>query len=245
VTKRAENTNEQNMTLTDHLEDLRWTLIRCGFAVIICAIPCGIFWGRIFDLAAAYPLRLSDPAPQIIYTTPAEAIMLSIKIALTGGVLFASPFIFQQMWRFISPGLYKKEKMVILPAAVASTFCFLAGIAFSYSLLPMMLKFLTGFGAGRLDPLFRADEYLGFIIRICLAFGAAFQLPVVAFVLSKMGVIDHRFLLRYIRHSVVGIFILAAILTPPDVLSQVLLAAPLLVLYAASILICYFSRRKT
>jgi len=244
VAKIAEEpqTEPKLMTLTDHLEELRWTLIRCGVAVILCAIPCGIFWGRIFDLAAAYPLKLSEPV-QIIYTTPAEAIMLSIKIALVGGLLLASPFIFLQMWKFISPALYKNEKAVILPAAFASTFCFLAGVAFSYFLLPMMLKFLTGFGAGRLDPLFKADEYLGFIMRICLAFGAAFQLPVAAFALAKMGVIDHRFLLRYARHSVVGIFILAAILTPPDVLSQALLAAPLLALYAISILICYFSRR--
>ena len=234
----------KKMTLTDHLEELRSVIIRCLFAIILCAIPCGIFWKRIFELLTAYPLKLSDPLPTIIYTTPAEAVMLSIKIALTGGLLLASPFIFLQMWKFISPGLYKNEKRVILPAAFASTFCFLSGVVFSSFLLPMMLKFLTGFGAGLLDPFFKADEYLGFILRICLAFGVAFQLPVIAFVLSKMGVINHLLLLRYARHAIVGIFILAAILTPPDILSQVLLALPLLILYAISILICFICGKK-
>lgn len=232
------------MTLIDHLEELRSVIIRCGFALVLCAVPCGFFWKRIFDLLTAYPLKLSDPLPTIIYTTPAEAVMLSIKIALYGGLLFASPFIFLQMWKFISPGLYKNEKRVIIPAAFASTFCFLSGVAFSSFLLPMMLKFLTGFGAGLLDPYFKAGEYLGFIMRICLAFGIAFQLPVVAFVLAKMGAITHKTLLRYARHAIVGIFILAAILTPPDVLSQVLLALPLLVLYGISIFICYIFGKK-
>jgi sec-independent protein translocase protein TatC len=108
----------------------------------------------------------------------------------------------------------------------------------------MMLKFLTGFGAGLLNPFFKADEYLGFIMRICVAFGVAFQLPVIAFVLAKMGAVNHLFLLRYLRYAVVGIFILAAILTPPDILSQILLALPLLVLYAISILVCFICGKR-
>ena len=232
------------MPLVAHIEELRWMLIRCGCAVIVCAVPCGVFWRRLFDLFAVYPLRLSDPAPRIIYTAPAETVMLSFKIALTGGVVLASPFIFQQIWSFISPGLYKKEKSVIFPAALASTFCFLAGIAFCYFMLPMLLKFLTGFAAGQLDPFFKIDEYFDFLIKMSLAFGLAFELPVVAFVLSSAGVVDHRFLIKYFRYAVVAIFIVAAILTPPDVLSQILLALPLLVLYALSILIAFLSRRK-
>jgi sec-independent protein translocase protein TatC len=233
----------KEMSLLDHLEELRWVLIRCGCVIIICAIPCGIFWRRIFDLIAIWPLRLSDPAPQIIYTSPVEAVALSIKIALTGGVLFASPFIFQQFWSFISPGLYKKERAVILPAALASTICFLAGVTFCYFMLPILLKFLTDFAAGQIEPLFKVDEYFSFLIKMSLAFGIAFELPVVVFVLSKMGVINHRFMIRYFRHAILGIFILAAILTPPDVLSQILLTLPLLALYGLSVLISFLAGR--
>jgi sec-independent protein translocase protein TatC len=229
------------MSVIAHLEELRWTLIRCICAVIVCAVPCGIYWKRIFELIAVYPLKLSDPRPQIIYTAPAETVMLSLKIALTCGVIVASPFIFQQIWSFVSPALYKKEKRIILPAAIASTLCFISGIAFCYFMLPMLLQFLTAFAGDQIAPLFRIDEYFGFLIKLCLAFGLAFELPVAAFVLSKMGVIDHRFLIKYWRYAVVLIFIIAALLTPPDVLSQILLAMPLLALYGLSVLVAYMA----
>jgi sec-independent protein translocase protein TatC len=241
----AKKAPDKKMTLIDHLEELRWALIRCICAVIICAVPCGIFWRRIFDVIAIWPLKLSDPAPKFIYTAPAETVMFSIKIALTGGVIVASPYIFVEMWKFISPGLYKKEKAVIIPAAIASTFCFLSGITFCYFLLPMLLQFLTGFAGGQIDPFFKINEYFSFIIKLSLAFGFAFELPVVAFVLTKMGVIDHKFLIRHSRYAIVGIFIAAAVLTPPDALSQIFLALPLLVLYALSILIALWVKPRS
>ena len=244
INQRSLHIKHEEMPLAAHLEELRWTLIRCFCAVIICAIPCGIFWQYIFDVIAIWPLHLVDPAPLIIFTAPAEAIMLSFKIALTGGVILASPIIFQQIWSFVSPGLYKKERVVIIFAAIASTVCFLAGITFCYFLLPWMLKFLIEFAAGQIEPFFKINEYFSFIIKMCLAFGIAFELPVIVFVLSKMGVIDHRFLIRYFRYAIVAMFIIATILTPPDVLSQILLALPLIGLYALSILIAFLARRK-
>ena len=173
------------------------------------------------------------------------AIYFIIKIALTCGTVVASPFIFQQVWCFVAPGLYKNEKTAILLVVIASTFCFLGGIAFCYFFLPMFLKFLIGFAGGMIDPIFRVNEYFGFLIRMCLIFGLTFELPVVAFVLSRLGVIDHKFLIRYFRHAIVIIFIAAAILTPaPDALSQILLALPLVALYSLSILISYLVGRK-
>jgi sec-independent protein translocase protein TatC len=227
-----------------HLEELRWTLIRCLCAVIICAIPCGMFWRYIFDAFAVWPLRLSDPIPQLIFTAPVDAVHFVIKIALTCGTVIASPFIFHQVWRFAAPGLYKKEKAAILPVVAASTFCFLAGVTFCYFFLPLFLRFLIGFAGGLIDPLFRVNEYFSFLIRMCLVFGLVFELPVVSFVLSKMGVINHRLLLHYFRHAILVIFILAALLTPPDVFSQVLLALPLVAFYAFSILISYVAGKK-
>jgi sec-independent protein translocase protein TatC len=235
----------KEMPIVAHFEELRRTLIRCLCVVVLCAIPCWVFWERIFDFFAVVPLNLSDPTPRLIYTSPTETIMLSFKIALTGGVIFALPFVFWQIWRFAAPGLYKKERILIMLSAFASTLCFLSGFAICYFLLPFMLRFLTGFAAGPIEPLFRIDEYFDFLIKTSLAFGIAFELPVVAFMLSRMGLIDHHFLIRYFRHSIIGIFIVAAILTPPDVLSQVLLALPLLALYALSILIAFLARRRS
>ncbi|MCL2293322.1 MAG: twin-arginine translocase subunit TatC [Spirochaetes bacterium] len=234
------------MSFIEHLEELRRVLIRCFCAIILCAIPCGIFWRKIFDFIAVRPLRLSDPAPTLIFTAPAEAIFFIFKLALACGLVLASPFIFFQIWRFIAPALYKKEKAVIIPIVIASTFCFLAGIMFCYFLLPLFLKFLIGFAGGQIDPFFRISEYFGFVIRMCIAFGFAFELPVVAFALSKMGVIDHRFLIKYFRHAIVLIFIAAAIITPtPDALSQSLLALPLIALYGLSIFIAYLVSSKS
>jgi len=232
------------MSFIDHLEALRWALIRCVCAVVVCAVPCGVYWRRIFEFVAVRPLNLGGPNAKLIYTAPAEAVMLSVKVALVGGLVAASPFLFWEAWRFVSPGLYKKEKAVILPAALASTVCFLLGISFCYYTLPMVLSFLTGFAVGQIDPYFKIDEYLSFLTSMCLAFGAAFELPVAAFVLAKMGVIDRRFLIRHARYAVVAIFIAAAVLTPPDVLSQVLLALPLLALYGLGATVAFLVGRS-
>jgi len=183
--------------------------------------------------------------PQIIFTAPTDAVFFIFKIALTCGTIIASPFIFQQIWSFVAPGLYRKEKAKVLPVVIASTFCFLAGITFCYFSLPLFLRFLIGFAGGLIDPVFRINEYFAFLIRMCLIFGLAFELPVIAFVLSKMGVINHRFLISYFRHAIVVIFIAAAILTPtPDALSQIVFALPLIALYGLSIFISYLVSRK-
>jgi len=228
------------MSFLDHLEELRWRIFKCLIAVGVCAIPCGVFWKRIFDVVMIYPLRLADPAPRLIYTGPAEAIILSIKIAITGGVIFAAPAVFYQIWRFISPGLYKKEKVIILPVVFASTLFFLMGIAFSYLTVPFVISFLTRFAAGKLDALYRSQEYLGFLIKLAMAFGVVFELPVLSYVFTKLGFLTPKVLIAKIRYAIVIIFIMAAVLTPPDIVSQMFLALPLLVLYGISILVSFF-----
>jgi sec-independent protein translocase protein TatC len=244
-TADSDNDSGSTMSVVDHLEALRWALIRCIGAVVVCAIPCGVYWRRIFEFAAVRPLRVGGTAAKLIYTAPADAVTLSLKVALTGGLVAASPFIFWEIWRFVSPGLYKKEKTVILPAALASTIFFLLGIAFCYRTLPLVLKFLTGFTVGQIDPYFKVDEYLNFLTKMCVAFGAAFELPVAAFVLSRMGVIDRRFMIRHARYAVVAIFIAAAVLTPPDILSQILLALPLMALYGLGAGVAFLTGKPT
>jgi sec-independent protein translocase protein TatC len=234
----------KEMSFLDHLEELRWRIIKCLIALTATAIPCGIFWRQIFDVVMIYPLRFSDPKPKLIYTAPAEAVVLSIKIAIFGGIIAATPVIFYQMWRFIGPGLYKKEKMMVLPIVIVSTLCFLLGVGFSYMMAPYILRFLSQFGAGRMDAMFRTNEYLSFLIKLTLAFGTVFELPVISFVLTRMEILTPRFLIDKTRYAIVLVFIVAALLTPPDIVSQLFLAGPLFILYVISILVSYVAQRK-
>ena len=232
------------MSFLDHLEELRWRLIKAAVAVGVCAVPSGIFWKKIIDFVMIYPLRYASPKPELIYTNPSESVIISFKIAFAGGLIAASPVVFYQLWRFISPGLYRNEKRIILPAVFASTIFFIGGIAFSYYTFPILLRFLTAYGGSRLSPMFRIDEYFGFLLKISLSFGAVFELPVISFVLARMGVLTPGFLINKIRYAIVAVFIVAAVLTPPDVISQLMLAGPLLLLYGISIIVAAFASRR-
>ena len=243
--KKGNQDAREGMNFLDHLEELRGRLIRSIIAVIICAIPCAVYWNKIFTILMVYPLRYANPKPHLIFTAPAEAIILSMKIALVGGMVVAVPFIFYQVWAFISPGLYGKEKKVVLPIVISSSLSFFLGIGFAYIIIPLMIKVLASFGGGVLEPYFKASEYISFLIKISLAFGLIFELPVVCYVLTKMGILSPKILLSKIRHAVVLIFVIAAILTPPDVLSMFFLAAPLLVIYGISILVSYLAQERS
>lgn len=232
------------MTFLDHLEELRWRLVKCALAILAFAIPCGIFWKFILEHILLYPLRFSNPKPRLIYTDPTETVILSFHIAIAGGILFATPVIFYQIWKFVSPGLYKKERLLIIPSVIASCFCFLTGALFCYFTLPLVFRFLTSYAGNTIDPLFKVKDYMTFFIKLALAFGFVFELPVISFILTKTGVITHKFLIRQFRYAIVIIFIVAAILTPPDVLSQLLLGIPLLALYGISILIAFLVRDR-
>jgi sec-independent protein translocase protein TatC len=232
------------MSFLDHLEELRWRVIKALIAVVVFAIPCGIYWQQIIDFIMIYPLNGITPRPQLVYTNPTETVVLSMKIAIFGGLIAASPVLFYQLWRFVAPGLYINEKRIVLPSVIVSTFCFLSGISFCYMTLPLVLKFLNGFGAGTLQAMYKIDEYFSFLLKLSLAFGVVFELPVISFLLARAGIITGAFLVKNIRYAIVIIFIVAAVLTPPDVLSQTLLAIPLLVLYGISIIVAYVAQKK-
>jgi sec-independent protein translocase protein TatC len=234
----------ETMPFLQHLEELRWRILKALGAVIVFTIPCWIWWEKIFEAVMLYPLRFTDPRPQLIITAPIEGFMLSVKIALAGGVICAVPVIFYQLWKFVSPGLYKHERGIVLPAVIASTISFLLGVGFCYLVLPYLLQFLSNYAGNRLSALFKIDEYLSFLIKLSLAFGLVFEMPVISFVLSRVGLLTPQFMLKKFRYAIVIIFIVAAILTPPDVLSQTMLAVPLLVLYAISILVSHLVVRR-
>lgn len=239
-----EKVTSDKQSFWSHLDELRGRLIFSIISIVILAIPGGYFWEQIFDVLMVWPLRFAENKPDIITTAPTEAFLLSIKIAVATGIVAASPIIFYQMWCFVAPGLFPNEKKVILPAAIFSTIAFGVGIVFCYYLLPYLLKILTDVGSGRLKAMYTSSNYLGFFLKLMIAFGCIFELPVVSFVLTKLTVITPKFLVSKLRYAIVAAFILAAVLTPPDVVSQTMLALPLLLLYGISILISYMARPK-
>ena len=241
----AKTEEPAEMGFLEHLEELRWRLIKSLAAVLIGAIPCGYFWRRLFNFVILYPLSTANPKPHLIFSAPSAAVILSIQTALIGGLIIGSPIVFYQLWKFVAPGLYPQERKLVLPLVIFTTLSFLAGIAFSYVVLPLFLNFLIGYGAGTLEPYFKADEYMSFLFKIVLAFGLIFEMPVVAFVLARAGIITHRLLLKYVRFAILIIFIIAAVLTPtPDAVSQLLMALPLMALYGISILVAFYAGKK-
>jgi sec-independent protein translocase protein TatC len=240
--KPAGETGE--MSFFDHLEELRWRIIKIVLSLVLCSVPCGIFWKIIFNVAMIYPLKFANPKPHLIFTSPVESVMISLKIALGGGMVLAAPVVFYQIWRFVSPGLFPKEKRIVGPAVIASTVAFLCGIAFCYTMLPFLLRVLTNYAGQLLDPYFKVNDYFGFLLKLSIAFGIVFELPVVSFVLARMGVLTSGFLVRHLRIAVVIIFVVAAVLTPPDIFSMLVLAFPLLLLYGLSIMVAHIAGRS-
>jgi sec-independent protein translocase protein TatC len=242
--KSFKENQSDGLSFLDHLQELRSRLIKCLVAVAVAAIPCFIYWRTIFDLILAHPLKSINPKPHITVTAPAEPVMISMEIAIVSGIILASPVIFYQAWRFVSPALYKHEKRAVFPIVFSSAVSFFIGIAFSCMIIPLLLRVFSTFGGGVLESYYKAKEYIGFVVKISLACGLIFELPVLSFILTKMGFLTPRFLLGKIRHAVVASFIVAAILTPPDMFSQFVMAMPLLALYGVSVLVAFMAEKK-
>jgi len=234
------------MTLTEHLEELRWCLLKSALAIVIASSICYFFSASVFGFVVA-PLRQNlQPGQNLIGTSVTEAFFIEIKVALAAGVFSSCPIIFYQVWRFIAPGLSAREKKWVLPFVACATLFFLGGAYFCYRIvLPVAFKyFIEQYETMGVNPAIRIGEYFSFFFRMLLAFGVTFELPVLTFFLVRLGIWDFRFMIRSFRYAIVVIFILAAILTPtPDVINQCLLALPMLVLYVLSIAVAYIWRR--
>jgi sec-independent protein translocase protein TatC len=234
----------REMSFLNHLEELRWRIVKIAIAVTVTSIPCGIFWKQICNIVMLYPLRLSNPRPHLYYNSPIEGVMLSFKIAIGAGVIVAAPVLFYQIWRFIAPGLFANEKKIVLPTVIASSLAFICGIVFCYLWLPHLFKILTSYAQSLADPMFTIGNYFNFILKLSIAFGLVFELPVVSFVCTRIGIMPRTFLVRHWRIAIIIIFIVAAILTPPEPISQILMAIPLLFLYGVSIITSLLAGRK-
>jgi sec-independent protein translocase protein TatC len=240
--------NDDKMPFTQHLDELRKRLIVCFVAVGIGFLIAYAFKEKIFEVLmrpwiAAMP---KGHEAKLIYTAPHEAFFTYLKVSFIGGLGLAVPVIIFQFWRFIAPGLYESEKKYLIPIVLFSTLFFVGGALFGYFLVfPVGFQFFTSFASDFITPLISTKEFLTFTFRVLLAFGFVFELPIFAFFLARLGLINAQFLRRQRKIAIVIIFIVAAMLTPgPDVFSQLLMAGPLLVLYEVSVWIVHFFGKK-
>ena len=233
------------MTLMGHLNELRRRLFRMVIIVILGFVA---FYG-VSEYLYAYlsaPLQEQLPAgSKLIYTSPAGAFFTYMKVALVASLFGTSPITFYQIWAFIAPGLYKEEKRAVLPLAFFSSIFFIAGAAFCFFLVfPIAFKFFMGFATDTIVPMISVEEYLGFALKLLIAFGVVFEMPLFAYFLSRFGILSPDFMRRQRRYAILFIFIIAAILTPPDVFSQCLMALPMLLLYEVSIYVSAMAYKK-
>ncbi len=235
------NEGTSEMGLFDHLRELRKRLIIAIVAVAVGAIVAYSYSASIF-------IYINKPfveafSSEVVGLGPAEAFTIRVKVSLFAGALFMSPVLFWQLWLFIAPGLYDKEKKMVIPFVAISTLLFLSGVWLCYSaILPLAYQFFHDqYKEIGLQATVRISEHLSTVVTTLLGFGAVFELPVVCYFLGRLGLIDHHTLIGGARYAVVLIFIVSAVLTPPDVLSQILMAVPLLLLYAVSIFVVKFT----
>ena len=238
--------SDSYLTFTEHLEELRSCLLRSLAAALAASVICYFFADAIFGFMVAPLKQILPPGQNLIGTTVTEAFFTEIKVAFLAGVFFSSPFIFYEIWRFIRPGLIGNEGKLVVPFVLCATLFFLGGAYFCYRIvLPVaFIYFIEQYGTLGVTPAIRLGEYFTFFFRMVLAFGITFELPIITFVLVRLGVWDHRFMRRSFRYAVIVIFIVAAFLTPtPDIINQLLLAIPMLLLYLLSIGVAYIWRK--
>jgi sec-independent protein translocase protein TatC len=220
------------MSFLEHLDELRSRLVKVVLWLVLGTAVCWTFRDPIFHFLTQ-PLRVHHPDVKFIFTSPSEALMLKLKMSFLVGIFVVAPAILYQVWAFVAPGLYRHEKAYALPFIAAGSLFFLGGAAFGhYYLFPITFRFLVDFGGDDMQFLPKVGEYYSFYSWFLLGLGIVFQLPVVIFVLSRIGLVTPGFLLRNFKYAVVISFVVSAIITPtPDMVTQSMLALPMLGLY--------------
>ncbi len=227
---------EIKLPFTAHLEELRRRLLICIIAIAVGSVVSFAFAKQLFYILAQPLVKILPPDQPMIFTALTEAFFTYFKVALLSGFVLACPVVFYQLWKFIAPGLYEHEKRFVLPFVISATVFFLLGGLFAYFIVfPFGFKFFLGFSTEYLKLLPKMSEYFSLILKLLFAFGIVFEMPVITFFLAKMGLVNGQMLASKRRYAIVIIFLVAAILTPPDVGTQLLMAGPLLVLYEISV----------
>ncbi|MFH2048299.1 MAG: twin-arginine translocase subunit TatC [bacterium] len=241
IEEKEEESKTKAMGFIDHLEELRRRLLKAAITIVIFSAVAFYFADKLVQFIR---IPLGDEI-KLYNIQVTGAFYAYMKIAIITGIIVSLPVVFYQMWAFIAPGLYKREKLTILPLVIISTILFLIGAAFCYIMvLPLAFEFLMSFSEGQVINNITIGSYISFVGMMLVAFGCGFQLPIIAYFLGRMGIITSSMLSKARRYAVVGILVAAAIITPPDVFTQVLLAFPLYILYEISILVVKLTGRR-
>jgi sec-independent protein translocase protein TatC len=237
--------NDVKLPFTNHLEELRKRLIVCFIAVGICFVLCYGFSRKLFEILMGPLISVMPPGDKLIYTGLPDAFFTYLKVAFLAGVLLAVPVIFYQLWMFVMPGLYENERRIVLPAVALSSIFFVGGALFGYFIVfPFGFKFFLSFSSDFIRPMPSIREYLSFSSKLLLAFGVVFEMPLFIVILAKLGVVNVAQLQMYRKYVIVLFFVFAAILTPPDVVTQIMMAGPLMLLYELSIIAAKIISKK-
>ena len=223
-----------SMGLIEHIRDLRVCLTRSLWGILLGFIICYQYTDFLFDIIRA-PIAPYLPTGGLVFTGPIDKFFAHLKVAFFGGVLLSSPWWIYQVWNFIAPGLYKHERKATLGFIGAGTSLFAVGISFTYFVVfPMAFKFLMTFGGETDKPMITIDQYLNFFLWTSMSFGAAFELPLILVTLGLLGIVSHAFLKENRKYAIVILSVLTALITPPDLMSMLLMLAPMWLLYDLS-----------
>lgn len=231
--------SEKNHAVSYHLAALRKTLLFCIFIFTISLVPAFFFAEVIYDTLVLQPLSRTDFPVDIITTTPVSPVLVRLKMSIFGATIISAPLILLCLWQFLAPALYPEEKRLACTGAILSLFLFICAVFPTYYVLPYLMGLLARQAPGQIAHMYDIQAYVSFLFQIFLALGLLFQMPLLAFLFSRAGLITHKTLIGAGRYALVALFFAAAILSPPDVLSQFILAVPLLLLYGLSILCAY------
>ena len=228
---------DEKIPFTGHLEELRKRLVACFIAIGIGFVVSYGFKEKLFEILSHPLISVMGADDKMIFTGLPEAFFTYLKVALLSGFMLAAPVILYQFWMFVAPGLYQKEKRLLVPIVLLSSVFFVGGALFGYFIVfPFGFKFFLGFASETIKPLPSMREYLSFSSKLLLAFGLVFELPLIITFLAKLGLVSVDFLKKNRKYALILFFAGSAILTPPDVVTQIMMAVPLMLLYEISIL---------
>ena len=233
------------MGFFEHLEEFRKRLIVCLISVAVTFLASWSWAPQIFEFLARPLRRVLPPGQSLAYTTLTEPFLLYFRVALFAGIIFASPVLLWQLWLFVAPALYRKEKRHVVPFLLFGVFFFLAGCAFGYyEAFPLVVGFLVGMGKD-FNAVITINEYLSTAMKIVLGLGICFEMPILIFFLARIGVVSERWLLKKFKYAVLIIFIIAAVITPtPDVTTQCVFAVPMILLYLLGVGVAWLFKKR-
>lgn len=227
---------EEKIPFTSHLEELRERIIKSFIAIAIGFVICYGFKEKLFEIMTHPLISVMAPGDKLIFTGLPEAFFTYLKVAFLAGLMLAGPVIIYQFWMFVAPGLYKKERRVMIPIVLLSTVFFIGGALFGYFIVfPFGFKFFLSFASDTIKALPSMKEYLSFASKLLLAFGLVFELPIVITFMARLGLVTVPFLRKNRKYAVLLFFVGSAMITPPDVVTQIMMAFPLMLLYEISI----------